>query len=427
MADFQQRDTITTLHALFSVVPNEEYLEKLEKKLCRYAKQQKIGLLLPCHFNEIANPGALPGIIRDLCKVRYLHRIVVVLGGTDRQEDFVRARRCFEPLERDSTEVKVIWVSGPRIRQVLEDLSKMRFPTGIQGKGQSVWAGLGYIFSRRDTDVVALHDCDIVTYSRLILARLVEPVANINSDYEFCKGYYPRISLSEKAMKGRVTRLFVFPFVDSMARIMREMGRFELERFFQFLQAFRYPLSGEFCFSSRLARGINIAHDWGLEVCTLSEVYGRIMPRKVVQIDLGINYEHKHQEISPRDGRRGLHRMVVDISKFFLHYLRSHGLALDDRFVEAACQTYYENALRMIKCYSDDAAVNGLLFDRHQEELTARYFRDFLRESWEEIKGDDAESVIPSWNRVLYSAGDIYSRLQEAVELDYRSGGADAG
>ena len=34
-------------------------------------------------------------------------------------------------------------------------------------------------------------------------------------------------------MKGRVTRLFVTPFVDAMRGLMRERGHYELERFFE--------------------------------------------------------------------------------------------------------------------------------------------------------------------------------------------------
>jgi glucosyl-3-phosphoglycerate synthase len=418
MSDFQQRGAITTLHPLFEIGPRDEYLSDLGKKLTTYSNHQKIGLLLPCHFSDIEAVEVISNIIQELQKVDYLHVIAVALGGTDQLADFERVRQCFRTLESEARELKVVWVSGPRVQQIISDVGKLQIPTGVQGKGQSVWAGLGYLFARRDTDVIALHDTDIVTYDRLMLGRLVEPVANPNNDYEFCKGYYPRISPGEKAMKGRVTRLFVFPFVDAMVRAMHDRNLHELESFFRFHQAFKYPLAGEFCFSTRLARGINIAHDWGLEVSTLSEVYRRIKPSKVAQIDLGSNYEHKHQLLSPGDQSRGLHRMVIDITKFFFHYLRSHGVPLDDSFVEMVSQTYYENSLRLIKCYSDDAEVNNLVFDRYQEELMARYFRKFLMESWNELKSGESDALIPSWNRVLYSVKEIYPRLKEAVEKD---------
>ena len=110
--------------------------------------------------------------------------------------------------------------------------------------------------------------------------------------------------------------------------------------------------------------------------------------------------------------------MSVDIAKFYLNYMRSHGIALDDAFVDMIRQTYYQNALMFIKNYSDDAEVNNLVFDRYQEERTARYFRDFIWTAWEESKEQPEGTLIPSWNRVLYSLPEVYKSLNEAVEED---------
>jgi len=166
---------------------------------------------------------------------------------------------------------------------------------------------------------------------------------------------------------------------------------------------------------------MNIAYDWGLEVSTLSEVYRRVIPRKIAQIDLAPNYEHKHQALYPEDANKGLHRMVVDIGKFYLNYMRSHGVPLDDAFVDMIQHTYYQNARIFIKSYSDDAEVNDLIYDRHEEELTVQYFRDFLATAWEQSKDQRRGTLIPSWNRVLYSIPEIYSQLLEAVEADNAS------
>ena len=40
------------------------------------------------------------------------------------------------------------------------------------GKGQNVWYCIGYVNARAKADAVALHDCDILTYDRMLLARL---------------------------------------------------------------------------------------------------------------------------------------------------------------------------------------------------------------------------------------------------------------
>ena len=418
MADFHQEGLITTLHALYETFDREEYLVRLEKKLEDYSRQLDINLLLPSLFSEIKNPQVLDHIVDEISKVRYLRRIVVALGGAPEEAQFQEAKEYFGRLRTPDRDIKVVWVEGPRIQKIFEDIKKREISTGVQGKGQSVWIALGYIFAKEECDVIALHDCDIVTYDRILLGRLIEPTANPNNDFEFCKGYYARISPTEKAMKGRVTRLFVTPFVDVMRRIMKERGLEDLSDFFSYHRYFNYPLSGEFSFLTRLARGINIAYDWGLEVSTLTEVYKRVMNQKIAQIDLAPNYEHKHQDLSPEDGTRGLHRMVVDIAKYYMNHMRSHGFPLDDSEVDMILHSYYENALGFIKSYSDDAEVNDLAFDRYQEELTVRLFRGFLWNAWEQIKGPHESTLIPSWNRVLYSIPGIYSDLLEAVEKD---------
>jgi glucosyl-3-phosphoglycerate synthase len=418
MGDFHQEGIITTLHGLYEAFDRDEYLIRLEKKLVEYSRHVKIGLLLPSLYSEVKIPEVLERILEEIEKVRYIRSVVVALGGAPEEAQFREAREYFGRLKMRGRDVRIIWVDGPRIQGVFRDIQERDIPTGVQGKGQSVWITLGYILAREDCDVIALHDCDIVTYDRILLARLIEPIANPNNDFEFCKGYYVRISPEERAMKGRVTRLFVTPFVDTMARIMRERGLDSLKRFFAYHRTFNYPLAGEFSFSTQLARGVNIAYDWGLEVSTLSEVYKRLNPKKIAQIDLARNYEHKHQELSEQDAGKGLHRMVVDIAKFYLNYVRSHGFPLEDSVVDMILHSYYENALGFIKSYSEDAEVNDLVYDRYQEELTLRLFRGFLWTAWEQVKGPHESTLIPSWNRVLYSIPGIYGKLMRAVEED---------
>src|SRR4030042_340998 len=68
-----------------------------------------------------------------------------------------------------------------------------------------------------NSEAIVLHDCDIVNYDREFLARLCYPVVNPNLGYEFCKGYYSRVT---NKMHGRVTRLFVTPLIRSLERLL---------------------------------------------------------------------------------------------------------------------------------------------------------------------------------------------------------------
>lgn len=418
MADFHQEREITTLHDLHGAFEHDEYLSALERRLEDHANHRHTCLLLPSLFSELSNPGVLDNIIHNIQQVRYLYRVVVALGGAPDDAQFQEAREYFGQLQSDDRHVSVVWVNGPRIQGVFDEIRERGIQVGEQGKGQSVWMAMGYVFAKEDCDVIALHDCDIVTYNRMLLGRLIEPTANPNNDFQFCKGYYARVSPTERAMKGRVARLFVMPFVDSMAKLMYDRGQRKLGDFFAYHRAFKYPLAGEFSFTSRLARGMNIAYDWGLEVATLSQVYDQLVPRKIAQIDLAPNYEHKHQDLSPDDRQQGLHRMVVDIAKFYLTYMRSHGVALDDAMVDMILHTYYQNALQSIRRYSYDAEVNNLEYDLYEEEALARHFRAFLWTAWEQSKGPHEATLIPSWNRVRYTMPSIYTHLLEAVDAD---------
>ncbi len=418
MADFHQEPLITTLHALYEAFDRGSYQTNLERRLEQHARHHNITLLLPSLYSEIHREDVLDNIIEQIKDVRYLSDIVVALGGAPTEEQFLEARDYFGQLESPSRAVRVVWIDGPKVQSLLGEMAEHGIPYGDQGKGQSVWVTLGYLFARNKSDVIALHDCDIVTYDRLLLGRLIEPVANPNNDFQFCKGYYARISPTDQALKGRVTRLFVTPLVDTLTQIMCQRGHYELERFFRYHRAFKYPLAGEFCFTSDLARGLNVAYDWGLEVATLSQVYDQLTTRQIAQIDLAPNYEHKHQDLSPDDKGKGLHRMVVDITKFYLTYMRSHGVPLDESFVDMLLHTYYQLAIKYIRKYSYDADVNDLMFDLYEEENAASHFRGFLWDAWMESRGPQEAKLIPSWNRVAYVFPEAYGRLFQAVEED---------
>ena len=60
------------------------------------------------------------------------------------------------------------------------------------GKGRNVWYCMGYILSLGESEAVALHDCDILTYDRNLLARLVYPVANPKFNFDFLQRILPK-------------------------------------------------------------------------------------------------------------------------------------------------------------------------------------------------------------------------------------------
>lgn len=400
MSDFYQTGVITTLHQL-----GTPSLERLEADLYQYSRTRPMALVLPALYSEFEGP-AMPGIVQELAKVKYLNEIVLVLDkGTEK--DFDRVRKFMSPI---STEIKIIHNDGKRIREIYETFSRNGFNVGERGKGRSAWLAYGYVLSRGQSDVIALHDCDIVTYSRELLARLCYPVVHPNLDYVFCKGYYSRIS---GKMNGRVTRLLVTPLVRSLQQLIGAHA------FLAFLDSFRYPLSGEFCMIADLARVNRIPWDWGLEVGSLAEVHRNYSPRRVCQVDIAANYDHKHQSLSAEDINKGLMKMTVDICKSIFRTLASEGVIFSEGLFKSLLVSYLRQAEDTIIKYEADAAINGLKFDRHEEAMAVEAFTKAIAMATQIFMENPMMTpLIPNWNRVTTAIPGIFEMLKKAVDED---------
>ncbi len=400
MADFHQTGVIATLHRLGSVD-----LKRLETELEAFAYQMPIALVLPCLYTELLGP-ALPSILKELQSVKYLNEIVVALGRAN-QEEFNHARRFFKDLY---CELKILWIEGDRIQKLLPLLTQNELDIGAEGKGRAAWLAYGYILARRRSKVIVLHDCDILTYSREFLARLCYPVVNPNMGYEFCKGYYPRIT---DRLHGRVTRLFLTPLIRTLQTMLG------YHPFLVYLDSFRYPLAGEFSMIADLAGVNRIPGDWGLEIGVLAEIYRNTSVKRVCQVDLCENYEHKHQSLSPDDPQKGLMKMSIDITKSLLRNLATEGLVFDTPFFNTLRTVYLQAAQDAIKKYEDDAIINGLIFDRHEERIAVEAFTRGIKMAVEEFLQDPLGiPQITNWNRVISAIPNFFQMLEDAVDVD---------
>jgi len=400
MSDFYQTGIITTLHQL-----GKPSLERLEGDLYRFSKTRPVALVLPALYSEFEGP-AMPGILQELAKVKYLNEIVVTLDQASEQQ-LRKVRELMAPIP---TEIRIIHNNGKRITEVYETFSRNGLDVGQAGKGRSAWLAYGYVLALGRSDVIALHDCDIVTYNRELLARLCYPVACPNLDYVFCKGYYSRVS---NKMNGRVTRLLVTPLVRSIQQLVGQHD------FLSFLDSFRYPLAGEFCMTTDLARVNRIPWDWGLEVGSLAEVHRNYSPRRVCQVDIAATYEHKHQALSPDDAGKGLMKMAVDICKSVFRTLASEGVVFSDGLFKSLLVTYLRQAEDTIMKYETDAMINGLDFDRHEEAKAVDTFtRAIALAAQAYMENPMSTPLIPNWNRVTSAIPDIFDMLKTAVEED---------
>jgi len=400
MADFYQTGAVATLHRL-----GNGKLEALEQQVEYFAEHAPIALVLPALYAEFEKP-AMEGILSELSQVRYVKQFVVSMAKTSPEQ----LREAQKRLAVLPGEVRVIWNDGPRIQKLYTLLEENGLRVGPDGKGRSCWMAYGYVLACRQAEVIALHDCDIVNYNRELLARLCFPVVHSSINFEFCKGYYARVS---DRMHGRVSRLFITPLVRAMEAM------FGFLPFLYFLDSFRYPLAGEFAMQTDLARVNRIPSDWGLEIGVLAEIFRNCSAKRVCQVDIADNYEHKHQDLSKGDPTKGLMKMAVDIAKILFRILAAEGVTFDVGNVQRLRILYVRTAEDTITRYHADAMINGLIFDRHEEESAVETFAESLRLASEDFFGHPfGAPLIPNWNRITAAMPGFIGALHEAVDAD---------
>ncbi|MBE0435012.1 MAG: glycosyl transferase [Methylomicrobium sp.] len=401
MSDFFQNGAITTLHRL-----QHNRLAEMENELLAFSKERPMALVLPSLYSELQGP-ALNNIIEQIREIPYLSQIVIGLDRADRSE-FNHAREFFSKLPQPH---KILWNDGPNLQAIDHLLAEEGLAPIEPGKGRNVWYCYGYVLASRQAEAVALHDCDILTYNRELPARLFYPVANPSFNYEFCKGYYYRVA--DNKLNGRVCRLLVTPLIRALKQVVGNM------EYLNYLDSFRYALSGEFATRVDSLKEIRIPSDWGLEIGVLSEIYRNHSSNHICQVEIADAYDHKHQELSEEDASRGLSRMSTDIAKAIYRKLATQGVIFNKETFRTLKATYYRTALDAIEAYYNDACINGLKLDRHQEEKTVELFtRNIMRAGDSFLDNPMETPFMPSWNRVISAVPDIMQRLDEAVEKD---------
>ena len=403
MGDFYQNGIVTTLHNL-----TRRPVEDVEQELVRFSKTRPMALVLPSLYSELQGP-ALANIVEELKDVPYLEEIVIGLDRAN-EDEYRHAMAYFSELPQN---VKVIWNDGPRMRGIDLKLREQGLAPTEMGKGRNVWYCFGYVLAAGRSRSIALHDCDILTYSRDMLARLIYPVANPAFNYMFCKGYYARVA--EGSMNGRVSRLLVTPLLRALKKVCGQ------REYLDYMDSFRYPLAGEFSLRRDVISDLRIPSDWGLEIGVLSEMRRNYATNRLCQVDIADNYDHKHQDLSPEDASRGLSKMSMDICKALFRKLATNGEVLSTEEFRTIKATYYRIALDFIETYQNDALINGLSFDRHSEEQAVETFARNVMEAGNYFLDNPMEApFIPSWSRVVSALPDLMSEMAEAVELDNR-------
>ena len=141
--------------------------------------------------------------------------------------------------------------------------------------------------------------------------------------------------------------------------------------------------------------------------------------KRVCQVDLVDSYKHRHQSLSESDPESGLFKMSIDITRVFFQSLASEGVVFSNTFIKTILTTYLRTAQDTVMKFSDDAAINNLAFDAHQESLAVKTFSEGLRLGANSFMEDPlGRPEIPNWNRVCSAIPDFFKILQNAVEED---------
>ena len=295
MGDFSQNGIVSTLHDFGTKSTTE-----IEKDLLNFSKERKMELILPCLYSELEG-SALPNIVDQISKTKYLNHVII---GLDKASES-QAKKAWNFFKKINVPFTILWNDGPKLKKLDNELNKKNLAPNQMGKGRNVWYCIGMCIARDTARSVALHDCDIKTYDRRMLAKLFYPVVNPLFNFEFCKGYYPRIANNK--MNGRVARLLVGPLLTALEKTIGQSD------YLNFMKSFKYPLAGEFSFRRNVLPELRISSDWGIEVGILSEMQRSFSPNNICQVDLADAYDHKHQDLSIDDETKGLSKMSIDI------------------------------------------------------------------------------------------------------------------
>jgi glucosyl-3-phosphoglycerate synthase len=376
--------------------------DSMKSRLNDLSAKYPSGLIIPIKGSDIESP-ALGQIITELNKCDYLKKIFIALSATDPknyEDALVMARKLKVPCE-------IVWCNKPEVEAVLKELRKKGLDvTKLTGKGKDVWIAIG--IASLELYAFALHDGDIISYSKMIPTKLLYPVIEPKLDFFFAKGYYARVNMENRKMYGRLYRLFINPLLEALQEKL--LWRSE---FLRYLQSFSYPLSGEVAIYSDLALNLRIPSDWGFEIGMLSELFRNVSYKRVFEVDLGF-YEHKHKEMT----KNGLLKTAEDSLVTLLRTLtETDAIDVSEPFLLGLQVLYRRIAQDKIRQYGADALCSNLNFDRHEEETSVDSLSQVIISAGKSYLRNPVGTQLPDWIRTISAMPNIREKLREkAIE-----------
>ena len=394
-----------------------------------------ISLIIPVRFGEVKGESdwgleerTFNRILREvsqLVDLGYLDELIVVDGttGPERRPDFrvlqQVVRIAYEEIGLFHDQVEMLHrykVQGEMARRGYADffvkvvhqfdrnMQKVLLRYGVsglvgafgvpRGKGAALWLSVPIASG----DVVTYVDADIVNFQKEFVVALTHPILYSwhveEPTVKFVKAYYDRVTLvegqGEGIFGGRVCRLLARPLLELLSKHGLYPG----------IDAFRYPLAGEFAIARRVAKRLRFTNDYTIEVAMLTQLYKLMGAEAMAQVSLDVFY-HIGQAFP------ALAKMAEQIAGYVLGELLSAGVSPDEILKE-----YKEAAERQIK---EDVKVAQALAERvedmavrHSEEEDRKRLAEYLSilERVLKARGTTAGTqVFPSWNEIDKATG----------------------
>ena len=116
MSEFSQNGVISTLHDFGTRTTAE-----IEKDLLKHSKERKMELILPCLYSELEG-SALPNIVGEISKTKYLDHIIVGLDKANEKQ----AKKAWNFFKKLKTPFSILWNDGPGLKKLNHELKKKR-------------------------------------------------------------------------------------------------------------------------------------------------------------------------------------------------------------------------------------------------------------------------------------------------------------
>ncbi len=393
-----------------------------------------VSLIIPVRFETVRSDEewgleehTFNRILREvsqLVDLGYLDELIVIDGtvGPDRRPDFrvlqQVVRIAYEEIGLFHDQVEMLHryrVQGEMARRGYADLfvkvihqfdrnlQKVLLRYGVsgvigtfgvpRGKGAALWISVPIASG----DVVVFVDADIINFQKEFVVALSHPIVYSwhveEPTVKFVKAYYDRVTVvgkggeerTEGIYGGRVCRILARPLLELLSRHGLYPG----------IDAFKYPLAGEFAIARGVAKRLQFTNDYTIEMAMLTQLYRMVGPETMAQVFLDVFY-HIGQPYS------SLSKMVRQIAGYVVRELGQLGLD-----AETVLREYREAAEERIR---QDAQVAKRLAERveyvkvnHSEEDDRSRLADYLAILRELLTGEEpppATQMFPSWNDI---------------------------